>query len=891
MNVVATEPVIRARLRKARDKQYHGGVLGLRAAPVWNGGGFEFDGTPVSVVACPSVLAIWEAIEARRDDQWTVVLTSIDDDDLSDTVLAHLLDGRLLNPDPWDALRANFFAATIEPALYRSANDRALANGLLAVLPDTAYTPAPSGVLTQAHAMSAIARDVLKIVSTADVEIDALAVLEWSLSPSATADFEKLRVAGGTDLSEAFISWLANRCGRLGRPLRELTGRGRIADLVPLGVIAGVFLESGSVNSRDGGAFLGTYGLNELTIEELCAWHADASGLLISSLKPSSQRTVLDTATAIVTQLGITKAAAASRLLPHGLDARLNALAGAVTEALAQHNPVISAAALQRIEGFWADVETHFLAHESSSAWRALTGGVRLARWLAHPVPSVTGLAGAVADYVSTTSWVDTALVTARRGTEKPIPAEALRTLIESASARRAGIDRMFAAALADAPDPPVPTVETVLADTVIPLAKEVPTLLIVVDALSLAASNELVLAAQRHGWIEASTAAPARRGAALAVLPTLTQRSRCSLLCGELREGAERVERAGFASLLQAAQLQPCGNIPDPIFHKSALDAVPSGLSLATEVSNAIADTSQKLVAVVLNYVDDTLHHTDPGGTDWNLTTITHLGPLLDAAKNAGRAVVITSDHGHLIEYRTSTKVIRSNVYGQRAHGDFANVDPDREVIVEGPRVLTEGNRVVLAVDEGIRYGSLNAGYHGGGSPAEAIVPVVILAPVAVMSVDRPPAHLAAVVGAEPAWWRGGVVPMETPLVAAPVMRKQRQEATLFDESPTPSANPLPHRIIRTKIFDEQYRLAGRIVLKREQIGSLLGALLAASAHEITLVQAAAALGVAAASANGALMQTKRVLDVEGYEVLRVDPKAVRLDVAALTEQFGVQP
>ena len=26
----------------------------------------------------------------------------------------------------------------------------------------------------------------------------------------------------------------------------------------------------------------------------------------------------------------------------------------------------------------------------------------------------------------------------------------------------------------------------------------------------------------------------------------------------------------------------------------------------------------------MVLNYVDDTLHHTDPGGTDWNLDTIT---------------------------------------------------------------------------------------------------------------------------------------------------------------------------------------------------------------------------------------------------------------------------
>lgn len=62
--LVATEPIIRARLKKARTKRYRGGVLGLRAKPVWDGGEFDYDGTPVTVVPCPSVLAIWEAIKA-----------------------------------------------------------------------------------------------------------------------------------------------------------------------------------------------------------------------------------------------------------------------------------------------------------------------------------------------------------------------------------------------------------------------------------------------------------------------------------------------------------------------------------------------------------------------------------------------------------------------------------------------------------------------------------------------------------------------------------------------------------------------------------------------------------------------------------------------------------
>lgn len=139
----ATEPIIRARLNRARAKRYRTGVLGLRAKPAWDGTAFDHDGTPVTVVACPSVLSIWEAIEARDLDQWTVVLTDVDDEDLGDTVLAHLLDGRPGHPRPVDALRSNS-AATIEPALYRCPDDRAVANGLVAALPPDSYTLPPA---------------------------------------------------------------------------------------------------------------------------------------------------------------------------------------------------------------------------------------------------------------------------------------------------------------------------------------------------------------------------------------------------------------------------------------------------------------------------------------------------------------------------------------------------------------------------------------------------------------------------------------------------------------------------------------------------------------------------------------------------------------------------
>ena len=116
-------------------------------------------------------------------------------------------------------------------------------------------------------------------------------------------------------------------------------------------------------------------------------------------------------------------------------------------------------------------------------------------------------------------------------------------------------------------------TITWLLRDVVVPIARQTRTLLVVVDALSLAAANDLVSAIQQDGWTEVS--ADGHRGSALAVLPTLTQRSRCSLLCGELREGADDVERKGFLSLIREAHLEATGGGPDPIFHKKALDAI----------------------------------------------------------------------------------------------------------------------------------------------------------------------------------------------------------------------------------------------------------------------------------------------------------------------------
>ncbi len=180
--------------------------------------------------------------------------------------------------------------------------------------------------------------------------------------------------------------------------------------------------------------------------------------------------------------------------------------------------------------------------------------------------------------------------------------------------------------------------------------------LLLVLDGMSAGVGTEVVasiLGRPRDGWAEALLNGQSRRAAALAVLPTLTEVSRASLLSGELRRGGQDTERNGYAALTRAHGLTGA-----PLFHKKPLDSARPGYAVADDVAAAITDvTRYPLVTCVLNSVDDALDRSDPGGTSWGADTVKHLDPLLERARHAGRTVILTADHGHVIERRQGTQ------------------------------------------------------------------------------------------------------------------------------------------------------------------------------------------------------------------------------------------
>src|SRR6185436_8007563 len=137
-----------------------------------------------------------------------------------------------------------------------------------------------------------------------------------------------------------------------------------------------------------------------------------------------------------------------------------------------------------------------------------------------------------------------------------------------------------------------------------------------------------------------------------IAALPTITTVSRTSLLCGALRRGTSQMERDGFRThpgLVAASR----SAFPPVLFHKGDLIDT-GGVGLAAAVQDEIARPARQVVGVVINTVDDYLAKGDQLRLHWACDAIRPLRSLLDAARDAGRIIVLTSDHGHVLDRDT---------------------------------------------------------------------------------------------------------------------------------------------------------------------------------------------------------------------------------------------
>jgi hypothetical protein len=917
MELVANKSVVELELKRALGSSRasrHNRVLLLRAAPEWLGDTkFSVDAgsgpVPVTVVPCKTVLAVLDALSTDRPgDGYLVVLTPCDTRDVGESVLARALRPEIKPVDRWDLVRETFGARHLDPALTKSDN-RWIAEALLDAQPAGGWRRLTGLVLTWATALNRLAAARLGIDDADDSQIDAAALLQWTLDPSAVARFADLRGAE----RDGLVAWLQETVGPVADVVFRMAVAGKVKDAVPFGLVAGA-LYGPSGNGE-------TAGDSDVTVARVRAEERylggrapdtqalRAFGVAAESLVTrwadnghARQATELcERAEAIIDELSQTadarrSLASSSAVLEAGMDARIAAFAEALVSALAQPGAAALAAATEAL----ARAEKHGRKRDHDADLRTAKAAIRLARWLAAAEEAPATLADAATRMLRSWGWADRALGVIERADTSRVPqlGDVYGTLWTWARERRSTLDDAFARKLANWTEAGSATdllcVENLLERIARPVAAKRLPLIIVLDGMSVAVATELAEGFTDRGAWQETGRQPDGREPVLATVPSVTAISRTSLLTGTLTSGGQAEERAGFAKFW--------GRQKAVLFHKGDLAPDPA-MPLANDVREAILD-SGTVVGVVLNTIDDALDKGKPGGpANWTVETVTYLRAVLDEARRAGRPVILTSDHGHVLDRGVEISPAKSGTARYRT-----GTAGQGEIVVRGQRVIasgkTGGGEVVAAVDENIHYTPRKAGYHGGASPAEVVIPVITLFPPDVQIPSGWTRYDA--IGHAPTWWTAvlpvpQLVSSSAPAPATPAPRKrakpvaQDDDAALFGVADVvgseKKAASLGTRITESLRMSTQRQFVRRAP-DNESVAALIDAL-AASGGRITFTEAATATGESPVRMSGYLSQVMRLLNVDGYAVLQtVDGGSmVELNVQLLRQQFTWLP
>ena len=841
---------------------------------------------------CESSLAIREALcDVEHQDPAAaglVVITPLATHEIAEDIASRLARARVFQPEGWDTVRQLFQAKETDARLGRYAW---MPQSLIEGASQGSYPPVANGFLGLETAWQEVLQRFLRIPTARP---DAVSLLTWSMTIGADTTLDQLPAAARADV----MRWLGETAGSAGEMVVGCIEAGRTADALPLGLVCGVvFALEGEGQSALGQAAIRLERFvsdKHIGLSEGRAW-AHAAEQVVRAAGLEASRATLDRADALLRDLRVAEFAHLSDLLPAALDQRMQDFA----LALSAHVAEPSEANLAQVELQADRALRHTLMAAQPPRAERVEMARRLSRWLLTAPRSVPSLQAAVTWQADEGAFVDWARFRLIGGDEIPELSHAYSACREALIARRNKFAKPFAQAMiawnANKPavDGRVVPVESVLEKVLAPIASAQPTLLLVMDGLSISIFRELFARSASHGWAEMVPSAIGQPLVGVAALPTVTEVSRTSLLCGRLMLGAAAQEKAGFASNAALVEHSRAG-APPRLFHKGDLaDAT----NLSPEVRAALADPHQRVIGVVYNAVDDHLSGPDQLHQRWSLEDLRLLLPLLREAREARRVVAITADHGHLLEDGT-TQLAGGESDRWRPGTDIHTQD---ELAVSGGRVVTSdgSNNVVCLWGESTRYAGRKNGYHGGLSPQEVTVPLSVLAPVGMNLPGWTPAPPA-----QPEWWELPPILKSNepkPSVAPPVRPTGRKptvqigQPQLFEENELPSAPAAAVQdwisvLLSSTIYASQRQLAARVALPDEKMRSLLTAL-SERGGKLSRAALAQRLSVPEIRLGGMLSAVRRMLNVDQAPVLVVDEAAgtVELNIALLQQQFRV--
>jgi hypothetical protein len=844
---------------------------------------------------CDSPLALRIALREDGGPTTTkVLITNLDEKQLSDDILVRLAKRQLFPIDSWQIVKSLFQAHAIDPRLTRH---HWIADYLMEFIPEGGY-PAVSGGFVDAETVWPILLG--QVIGLVSDRPDLAAILRWSIDTAAIARFH----AASQEFREAAVSWLSETAGITATAVLRCIAANQRADALPIGLAAGVVYNAKARGKLEKAAgkmeerFLGRSAPDEVTIER---WNAVAAEVIrLQITDPRSKGSLLQRADEILHEVGAEEFAHLSSTSPLGFGQRLERFGKDLARILDGRG----GACLEDLMATRVEIGDHKLAAHERRCLERLDMAIRLVRWLKRVETRAQGETRSLVEashyHLVEGGFVDWARLTLRTGDPIRELSQAYGKLFRRVTEVREVRSREFAELLrawteSNSAQQGLVPVERLLEEVVSPLAAHSPVLLIVIDGMSVAVCRELLPDLLGQDWIPLNQKGQeSLLSAGLATIPSVTEVSRTSLLCGLLRQGASADEQAGFEAHPGLRTHCKSGFLPI-VFHKSALrgegDAV-----LAGEIREEIASPDRRIVGVVINAVDDQLLKGEQLDTRWSRDAIPVLPALLHEARLSRRLVVITSDHGHVLDCNSACRPSEGGERWRNAVG----APGEGEQRLSGPRVLIgESKAVTVLWSEKIRYGIKKNGYHGGAAPQEMVTPIAVLSPS-----DAFPEGWVEVPVDVPLWWEepagSSEVSAKVPARARPPKSQQTSLPFNMEEESVKAHTPvatvpvetgLVETLFRSPIFEQQKRLAGRSVPSDEILRSVLNAL-EQRGGRMTSAALSRSVNYPPMRLRGLLAVMQRVLNIDGFAVLTKEEASDTVDLnwELLKRQFDLR-
>jgi hypothetical protein len=738
---------IKAQVTTIRKKSENAKFIGIHTSGQWISETVQTDGDiTIYIHPCKSPLAIrlimrdvmQEAIrnleQDRQNNKIHVLLTPLEDNELGEDILMRLAKRKLLAIDAWEVVKSLFQANAIDPRLRK---ERWIAEYLIDWSSTDSYAPVSNGFLDAETVWTILLNRGLDI---SDFSPDLPYILKWSIDNDRIT---KLKTAPPI-FQQAVIAYLTNLVGRTAHYILRCACQTERNDLVSLGLVFGVLFHpqaSGKLDKAIGKIEERYLQGESLTPDLGIAWR-DATQEVIqwrlsSEIQQRSQ--ILHRADEILQEVGASHLAHLSEILPLGFHQRLESFGQTLSSILKKS--LKNSSGLKKLLACRHEVLGHTLAKEEQYRSRInnLDMAIRLCKWVQQQTETNSlpqSLTDAISIELSDNCFADWARHSLIADEPLQILSAAYAELFNLAVKAREDHSQNFAHLFASWTElgsnnnevlNGVLVVENVLKDIVAPIVSHNPVLLIVLDGMSMSVCFQLLENITRQGWLllhKEDRDFPVIP--VLATVPSITEISRTSLLCGRVRSGSAKDETSGFTfhpDLNEHSKQQK--KQPPLLFHKAHLKGE-EDVSLSENVRQAIASRDRLVIGVVVNAIDDRLTKGEQLHVDWTHQSINLLPALFYEAKISDRIVILASDHGHIIEH--GTKLISTTEGGERWRPDDGNLT-DQECRLTGSRVVASEHRVVIAPwSEQLRYKPKKNGYHGGVNPQELVTPVAVL-------------------------------------------------------------------------------------------------------------------------------------------------------------------